>query len=298
MNRWTGFLLAVAAPLMLAGCLWSPGKFQSNLDIRRDGSFALDYKGEILFQMPQDDAKPEPWSDDLVTCSEEGEVFLSGSATDLAKDGKPTGSGESNGAPDVYTERPCTPAEIATLKREFEAKEAERIAAKRKENEEMARTFGLPGTDDASNRRFAATLMKYAGWRSVAYKGNGVYDVNYSVRGRLDQDFVFPLMPDSDLMLPFIAIRRRADGSVQVNSPGFAGGEGPFAARASLMGLGRKGGGDEPMRADGRFTITTDGEILTNNSADGPAADARGRVLSWQVSPSTTKTPEALIRLR
>jgi hypothetical protein len=277
MNRWTGFLLAVAAPLMLAGCLWSPGKFQSNLDIRRDGSFALDYKGEILFQMPQDDAKPEPWSDDKARCVAGGGASLD------------TQDGEA---------RECTPAEIATLKREFEAKEAERIASKRKENEEMARTFGLPGTDDASNRRFAATLMKYAGWRSVAYKGNGVYDVDYSVRGRLDQDFAFPLMPDSDLMLPFIAIRRRADGSVQVNSPGFAGGEGPFAARASLMGLGRKGGGDEPMRADGRFTITTDGEILTNNSADGPAAHARGRVLTWTVSPSTTKTPEALIRLR
>jgi hypothetical protein len=277
MNRWTKILLAIAAPLMLAGCLWSPGKFQSNLDIRRDGSFALDYKGEILFQMPQDDATPEAWSDDKAHCTKDGGANLA------------IADGET---------RPCTADEIATLKRMFEAKEAERIAAKRKENEEMARTFGLPGTDDASNRRFAATLMKYAGWRSVAYKGNGVYDVDYSVRGRLDQDFAFPLMPDSDLMLPFIAIRRRADGSVQVNSPAFAGGEGPFAARASLMGLSRKAGGDEPLRADGTFTITTDGEILTNNSADGPAAHARGRALTWQVSPSTTKTPEALIRLR
>lgn len=270
-------LIAAAAPLLLAGCLWSPGKFSSTLDIRRDGSFALDYKGEILFQMPQDDVTPDRWSDDKARCVAGGGASLD------SQDGEP---------------RACTPAEIATLKREFEKKEAERVAAKRKENEEMARTFGLPGTDDASNRRFAATLMKYAGWRSVAYKGKGVYEVDYSMRGRLDQDFAFPLMPDSDLVLPFIAIRRRADGSVQVNSPAFAGGEGPFAARASLMGLSRKAGGDEPMRADGTFTILTDGEILTNNSADGPAPHARGRALAWQVSPSTTKTPEALIRLR
>ena len=40
--------------------------------------------------------------------------------------------------------------------------------------------------------------------------------------------------------------------------------------------------------AQGRFTITTDGEILTNNSEDGPAPHAVGRErLHWDVGPAS-----------
>ena len=91
------------------------------------------------------------------------------------------------------------PAEIAKLKADYEKQAAERLRSKRKEAEQMAKMFGLPGSDDASNRRFAAKLMKYQGWRSVAYKGKGVFDVDYHFEGRLTQDFAFPMMPDSDL---------------------------------------------------------------------------------------------------
>ena len=47
----------------------------------------------------------------------------------------------------------------------------------------------------------------------------------------------------------------------------------------------------------GQFAIQTDGEILTNNSADGPVPAPNGRAIVWDVSPTSTKTPEALIRL-
>jgi hypothetical protein len=50
-------------------------------------------------------------------------------------------------------------------------------------------------------------------------------------------------------------------------------------------------------RAQGRFTIVTDGEILTNNSEDGAAPHAIGRQLHWDVNSSSSKIPEALIRL-
>ena len=86
------------------------------------------------------------------------------------------------------------------------------------------RSFGLPGLDDASNRAFAAKLMKYAGWRSVTYRGKGVFDVDYHFDGRATQDFLFPALPDNDLIIPFIAIRRRADGSVLVTAPALTGG--------------------------------------------------------------------------
>ena len=66
----------------------------------------------------------------------------------------------------------------------------------------MAKAFGLPGLDDASNRAFAAKLMKYAGWRSVTYRGKGVFDVDYHFEGRATQDFLFPALPDNDLIIP------------------------------------------------------------------------------------------------
>jgi hypothetical protein len=51
-------------------------------------------------------------------------------------------------------------------------------------------------------------------------------------------------------------------------------------------------------RAEGRLTIVTNGEILTNNSEDGAAAHAIGRQVHWDVGPGSTKIPETLIRLR
>ena len=50
--------------------------------------------------------------------------------------------------------------------------------------------------------------------------------------------------------------------------------------------------------AQGRFTIITDGEVLTNNSEDGAAPHAVGRQVRWDVGSGSTKIPEALIRLQ
>ncbi len=55
MNHWTRRLLALAAPLLLTGCLWGPGKFQSDLTLRKDNSFVLNYRGEIVIQLPPDE---------------------------------------------------------------------------------------------------------------------------------------------------------------------------------------------------------------------------------------------------
>jgi len=54
---------------------------------------------------------------------------------------------------------------------------------------------------------------------------------------------------------------------------------------------------DMVSHAQGRFTIITDGEILTNNSEDGAAAHPLGRQLHWDVNAAANKIPEALIRL-
>ena len=291
MKYWTKRLFAAALPLALAGCLWGPGKFTSDLTIRKDGSFVLDYRGEVVLQLPPDAvAKPQPWKNEMARCYKDGraENLSSGYGSIKVTEQPPPG--------DETKVRPCTPAELAKLKTEHDRREAERAANKRKETEEMAKVFGLPGLDDQSNRAFAAKLMKFEGWRSVTYKGNGVFDVDYRFAGRATQDFAFPMLPDNDLLIPFIAIRRRADGSVLVTAPGMTGGSGPLASR---MGSAARGAKDGPVsRAEGRFTVITDGEILTNNSEDGASANAVGRQVHWDVSPASTKIPETLIGLR
>ena len=56
--------------------------------------------------------------------------------------------------------------------------------------------------------------------------------------------------------------------------------------------------GDGPIsRAEGRFTVITDGEILTNNSEDGAAPNPGGRQIHWDVNAGSNKIPETLIRL-
>ena len=68
-----------AAPLMLTGCLWGPGKFTSNLALNKAGTFVLDYQGEIMLQMPDDKGTPaEPWSDKMARCYEDGEPEVDG----------------------------------------------------------------------------------------------------------------------------------------------------------------------------------------------------------------------------
>ena len=248
-------LFAIAAPLLLTGCLWGPGKFASDLTLKKDGSFVLDYRGELVLQVPEDE-NTQPWTNSKAKCEDDGKA------------------------------RPCRASEIADQKAAYEKK--------RQDAEQMAKAFGLPGLDDASNRAFAAKLMKYAGWRSVTYVGKGVFNVDYHMAGRATQDFLFPALPDNNLLIPFVALRRRADGSVLVTAPAFTGGSGPMGGAGAGAGEMAKG---PTSRAQGRFTIVTDGEILTNNSEDGAAAHPLGRQLHWDVQPATNKIPETLIRL-
>jgi hypothetical protein len=160
MRIWRKLFAAAIAPLMLSGCLWGPGKFTSNLALNKGGTFVLDYQGEIMIQIPDDKSPPAPWSDDMAVCHadgrtkvEEGSVLV---ALDPPEEDRPEESDE---------ERQCTVAEIARLKAEYEKQSAEKRAEQAKDADQMAKLFGLPGSDDESNRRFAETLMKYQGWR-------------------------------------------------------------------------------------------------------------------------------------
>ena len=71
MKHWTKRLFALAAPLLLTGCLWGPGKFTSDLSLRKDGSFTLDYRGQIVLQLPPDEDL-QPWTDANAKCDDNG----------------------------------------------------------------------------------------------------------------------------------------------------------------------------------------------------------------------------------
>src|SRR5688572_10671495 len=206
MRLWGKMMAAAALPLMLSGCLWGPGKFSSELALRKNGTFMLDYRGEVVLQIPDDKGTPPvPWNDKMARCYSDGR-------TESVSVEAPAGAGSFD-MPSVEGEgeetRPCTPAELAKLRADYAKQAADQAEKKRQESEQMVKVFGLPGTDDESSRRFAATMMKYQGWRSVIYKGKGVFDVDYHFEGRVGQDYAFPMMPDADFIIPFITIKQR-----------------------------------------------------------------------------------------
>jgi hypothetical protein len=267
---------ACAALLCLAAsaCFLLPGKFASELSLRRDGTFAFAYKGDIhvlaLTKMAQDeiggDAKfePQPCYDD-----------------------------------DNGEERECSADELSTQRSDWETQQ-EAAKAKKKQDAEMMQKMlgGIDPADPRAAEELAERMRKQAGWKSVQYLGDGKFTVDYVIAGRLDHDFSFPTVEKVPVVTPFVAVFRHADGSVRVDAPAFAASAngGPLAGMAQGM-AGEKGDAAGFPEVDGTFAIVTDGEILANNTDEGPRAEAAGKRLSWKVTPRTTSAPTALIRL-
>lgn len=272
-RRWVGGIAAAALVMTLSACFLAPGRFASDLDIRRDGNFSFSYNGELIF-LP------------------------------LAQ--KPKSSGEFEPEPchdeDSYEERPCTAEELADQKSEWEEEQASRTR-REKQQAESAKAFlgGIDPSDPRAAEEFADLLRRQAGWNKVENRGNGVFDVEFAVSGKLDHDFVFPTLERFAMANTFVQISRRKDGTVRIDAPG-------FGQNASGMGLGgmmqsamagsatSPDGGDTPVMS-GRFTIRTDATILANNTDEGPKPDPTGQRLDWTVSSATPAAPTALLRL-
>jgi uncharacterized protein YjbJ (UPF0337 family) len=382
MMKFVKLIAAAVLPALLSGCLLIPGKFDSTMDIRRDGNFSFAYKGEVVFQLPDDKmmlgetGKPKTWSDKMAVCwsddNKEVDEFgvYDDSLTSLAESGttaaappvlasakppeaappaeKPAApvtkdakeaagkaSGKAskkakNAAEEAATKaaeaageaaeadaeaavvesestiRKCTKAEVTELKTEWLEKQTKEREQAKLASDMMGRIIGIDPTRPETMTRFAEDLMKQAGWRSVVYKGNGIFIVDYLHQGSLDQDFVFPVLPEQQIMIPFVTIKRRADGAALVETPGY-----------SLMSNGGLIGGVVAMseaftntnplekapynplkNIAGKFTITTDGEFLTNNSVDGPSKVATGKAVSWKFREARDPAPKALVGLK
>lgn len=285
-------VLALLAPLLLASCFFAPGKFTSDMRVGADRSFEFAYRGEIVFI-----TDPNKLNGGAADVGDLAEQKCWGAIPDSKGVVAPLPAGESP------KERDCTPGEIAQQKKwREESAERQKLEAKR-----MAQLIGFDPSDEASMREFTAQLEKHAGWRSVRHKGGGVFEVDYRVTGALDRDFVFPVFPRVSAIFPMVVARVRADGAVQVSAPAFAGLAGNTMTGGSLIGMmgmdGLRPGGKTALPApDGTFTITTDAEILTNNTEDGPRDGPRdgagAQTLSWRVTGASQTAPEALLRPR
>lgn len=255
-------IAALATPLLLTGCLLSPGKFASTLDLQRDGSFTFTYTGEIVV------------SD---TSSPPAEFAASPCYDQTTSD-----------------ERECNAAEVEQQRKDFAAAQAANQGAPGA----MAQGMGDFGSEE-SIAELIGELKKQDGWKSVTYRGNRIIDVEYAITGTLSHGFSFPLMDGGAAVMPFVTMTRRKDGSVKITAPAFSNGGagGEMAGLGALAGAAGTPGKAAQPKPEGTFTITSDGRILTNNTEDGPSMAAGKSVLTWLVNSRLDKGPEALISL-
>lgn len=263
-------LAALLAPLFLAGCLFMPGKFVSTLDVRADRSFTFTYKGEIqALDLKRLSGKAMAAAmaaeADEGTASDEVEDPAVFSNTAFVQDAPGTG-------PDFA----LTPEE-----------KAER---------------------DAEYRELAAHIAKEAGYRTVEYRGEGLFYIDYAISGRLTHAFLFPYNQDAEMVFPFVVVDLRGRDAIRVKAPGFAeqqkSGMGNPAAMGAMgaMGAGMgeamgKAMGFDLARMDGTFTLTTDGEIVSQNQEDGARTSGTTKTIVWKVNSRTKDAPMAVLRV-
>ncbi|RDE05839.1 hypothetical protein [Sphingomonas aracearum] len=141
---------------------------------------------------------------------------------------------------------------------------------------------------DTRNRAIAAALAREAGYRKVEYIGDDTFAIDYRIAGTLDRGFVWPYNLDAEMVLPFVAIETRGDGTVRVKAPGFAN-----EGKATVPGAD-----DAAALLDGTFTLSTDAEIVAHNNEGGATAAANGRrQIAWKATPTTRAAPMAVLRM-
>jgi hypothetical protein len=263
--------LALAASSLLSGCFMTPGQFEARMDIRKSGNFSFSYQGEIF----------------MLALSDLAEM------ADQAEMDKPCVDAE------TLQERPCKSTELDDRRAEQER--------------ERAMMQGILGggvdlSDPEAAEEFATELERQAGWDRVEYVGNGTFDVTFAIRSTMSHDFAFPTFEDFPASTAFINASLRDGDRLQLRAPGFAaqGGNplqalmGPMAGAFGELASGESE--DTPTMPDmpqmrGSFTITTDAQILTNNTDEGPRTGPGGQILEWEIGPSNTVAPTALLVL-
>ena len=248
--------LMLAAPLLLASCLFTPGKFVSTLDIKADRSFTFTYVGEVVLIDPQD-------------------AFAQGMAEGMQ-------SGSSDTASTTDTDPDMDPEDMDMNVAEPAAPPAP-----------SAKASPQPETQAqiAKRRAMAELLAKEIGYRSVEYLGNDKFRVDYAITGRLDRSFVYPFNVDAKSFFPWIAIEVRRDNTARIMALAFGDSD---QAMGSMPGANEPAG-KQPTTREGTFTLTTDANLVMQNNEEG-VAPGPGTKIVWKITPATTAVPTAVVR--
>lgn len=276
---------AAAMAALLAACLVLPGKFEANLDLRKDGRFTYTYKGEVVMLGLTRMAE-------MVMAAKEKKAF------------EPSPCYKK----DEVTERPCTKTETDQQKVDWDAQQ-QAAAERDKHGKEMIQKLlgGIDPNDPKAAADLAARLTGQAGFNSVVYKGNGLYMVDYAISGQLAYDYAFPTIERMTNVVPFLVLNRRGNGEVRIDSPLMqqaalampGGNAAQFLAKIVAAKSSKADQGELPdfPVLNGHFTLTTDGVILSNNTEHGPKQVAGGKQLDWDINIQTPIAPMALVQL-
>jgi hypothetical protein len=155
---------------------------------------------------------------------------------------------------------------------------------------------------DEQFRKLATELARETGYRTVEYRGKGVFYIDYSISGVLSHSFVFPYNLDNHLIMPWVAIEVRGKDLVRVKAPGFARPDASgLGMGSSMSGMGAfpLPGADDPTgRMNGTFTLSTDAELVSQNNEDGYETVGSMRTVTWKVTSSTVDAPMASMRVK
>jgi hypothetical protein len=269
------------AAIALSSCVYIPGLFDSSLLVEADGRFEFRYKGQIHFIAAEADlvdrgGRDATWSDIMAYCYDD------------AGNLKPVS--DAQGRPD----RSCTVEAVAERKAEWE----NRRIAQKEEEKAVIRLIGFNPFDEADNHRIAARLMQYEGWKSVIYRGKGLFDVDYQISGTLDRDFLFPMIPGVQIVYPFLTVRKRDNGEIVVEAAGLA--------RSGLETFIKEAGiGNESEKSpldwtSGTFELRTLNLSLDGNGRLIPTVPAQKdepqlRIMQWSINPESDQIPLAHI---
>ena len=276
-----GAMLA-AFSLLLTGCFITPGKFESELALNNDGTFNFSYNGEIFFL----------GLSQLAQMSEQAEEFEAEDCYDQ----------------ETYEMRDCNEAELAEQRAEWEAAAEARVAKAKEEAEQMSKFLGgIDPSNSEATEELRQLLLRHKGWNKVESKGDGLFEIEYSVSGTLSHDLMFPVIEGIPTTNIFVQAILRDESQVRVNAPGFSAESnaspmgGMMGAMPGLAALGQPEQSPDAMEKipaiDGTFTVRTDGEILANNTDEGATRVGDEQVFVWNISPSTQAVPTALIKL-
>ncbi|HYJ84115.1 MAG TPA: hypothetical protein VEW26_14880 [Allosphingosinicella sp.] len=141
----------------------------------------------------------------------------------------------------------------------------------------------------AEAKAIAEALSKEVGYRSVEYLGKNKFRVDYSMTGKLDRSFVYPINMDAKSIIPWLVVEVRKDRTARFQAIAFGDQD-----STGMGGAGPKPD-SEPKERDGTFTFTTDAELVMQNNEDG-MAPGPGKKVVWRVTPASKTVPTAVVR--